>query len=272
MITRVGYALLAVGLLTLAAIFVIPAFTDRPHGFPKVDASAEVAGQSCEQATQTAAALTKDAKLDRARLAYLWILSHCDAAPVLPDAMLQAGSLFAYRMNEAHDAQLVYEEFLRRFPDHAEAGDVTFNLARLEIDGGDYSAAIAHLTMVAQRYPTSWHEESAKFLAMRAAEMLTADRHSRRTVFGQLAQFIPNNFASVLLLLTAVGPSVIQTVHKARGESVSERAKWMIPAIIIGLTVLNYTINNVDSARRNKLLMEKLDRLAAPSVQPRPES
>jgi outer membrane protein assembly factor BamD (BamD/ComL family) len=267
MIARVCYALLAVSLLTLAAVFAVRVSRARHHGLPNVEPSADVAGQSCEQAAKTAQTLTKGAAFDRARLAYLWILSHCDNSPVLPDAMLQAGSLFGHLMNEPHEAQRVYETFLHRFPDHPETGDVIFHLARLEIDAGDYSAAVAHLTTLAKRYPNNWHEESAKFLASRAAEMLAAERHSRRTVLGQLAQFIPNNLASLLVLLTAVGPSVIQTVHKARGESASERSKWMVPTIVIGLTILNYTINNVDSARRNKLLMEKLDRLAA-AVQP----
>jgi len=268
MIARVCYALLAVSLLTLAAIFAVRVSRARHHGLPNVEPSAEVAGQSCEQAAETARTLTKAAAFDRARLAYLWILSHCDDSPVLPDAMLESGSLFGHLLDKPHDAQLVYESFLHRFPDHPEAGDVTFHLARLEIDAGNYAAAVAHLTTLAQQYPNSWHEESAKFLASRAAEMLAAERHSRRTVFGQLAQFVPNNLASLLVLLTAVGPSVIQTVHRARGESASDRSKWMIPTIVIGLTVLNYTINNVDSARRNRMLMEKLDRLAAASVQP----
>ncbi len=236
---------------------------------PVVEAPAEVAGRSCEQGIAKARELTTSAAFDRARLVYLWFLRHCKSSASLPEAMLEAGSLLGHLAYQPREAQRVYAEFLRRFPAHPEAGTATYHLARLEIDAGDYTAAVGHLTALAQRYPHSWHEESAKFLAAKAAEMLAADRHRRRTVLGQLTELIPNNLVSLLALLTAIGPSVSQTLSKARGESPSHRprVRWVIPSLIVGLTLLNYLINNVDSARRNRIVMDKLDRLAAVGVQ-----
>ena len=268
MIARVCYALLAVGLLTLAGSFAVRLHRGRQQALPVVEAPPEVAGRSCEAGIEKARELTKSAALDRARSVYLWLLSHCDDSSVLPQVMLEAGSLFGHLLNQPREARLVYEQFLRRFPTHPEAGDVTYHLARLEIERGDYTAAVAHLTTLAQRYPNSWHEESAKFLAVKAAEMLAAEKRTRRTFFGQLKQLVPNNFASLLALLTALGPSVIQTVTKAR-EAAKEglRGRWAVPSVIIGLTLLNYVINNVDSARQNRQLLEKLDRLTKGGVQ-----
>jgi tetratricopeptide (TPR) repeat protein len=230
-----------------------------------------VAGWSCEAGVEKARELTRQGALVRARLVYLWFLSHCNSSPALPDAMLEAGSLFGHLLHRPDEARRVYAEFLRRFPTHGEAGNATYHLARLEIDAGDYATAVAHLTALAQRYPNSWHDESAKFLAAKAAEMLAADRHRRRTVIGQLAELVPNNLVSLLALLTAIGPSMIQTMSKARGASFADRprVRWVMPSLIVGLTLLNYLINNVDSARRNRILMDKLDRLAAVGVQSR---
>ena len=268
MIARLGYILLAIALLTLAGVFAFRLHRGRPRVLPVVEAPAEIAGRSCEEAIEKARELTKSAALKRARLAYLWLLSHCDNSPVLPDAMLEAGSLFGHLLHQPREAQLVYQQFLRRFPNHPEAGDVTYHLARLEIERGNYTAAIAHLTTLAQRYPDSWHEESAKFLAVKAAEMLAAEKRSRHTFLGQLKQLVPNNVVSLVALLTALGPTLIQTVSKLR-ESVKSgvRIRWAMPTLIVGLTALNYVINNVDSARQNQSLMEKLDRLTGGAVQ-----
>jgi hypothetical protein len=268
MIARVGYTLLAIGLLTLAGVFAFRLHRGRQRVLPVVEAPAEVAGRSCEQGIEKARDLTKSAALERARLIYLWLLSHCDNSSVLPDAMLEAGSLFGHLLHQPREARLVYQQFLRRFPNHPEAGDVTYHLARLEIERGNYTAAVAHLTTLAQRYPDSWHEESAKFLAAKAAEMLAAEKRSRHTVLGQLRQLVPNNLVSLLALLTALGPTVIQTVSKLRESAKTGlHRRWALPTLIVGLTVLNYVVNNVDSARQNQLLMEKLDRLGGGTVQ-----
>ena len=267
MFRRVGYGILAGGLLLLAGIFGVRACNQRARGLPDVAAPAEIAGRSCEEGVEKARQLTKTRALEQARLAYLWLLKHCDHSPVLADAMLEGGSLFGHLLHRPREAQLAYEEFLRRFPTHAEAADATFHLARLELDAGDYTSAVAHLTVLAQRFPTSSHEESAKFLAAKAAEMLAAERRSRRTATGQLAELVPNNLISLLALVTALGPSLIQTVSKARQSDRTDTwSRWMMPSVIVGLTLLNFLFNNIDSARRNRLLVQKLDRLAGTSI------
>lgn len=164
MFARSCYAILAVALLTLAGIFAVRLYRERRQELPVVDAPVEIAGLSCEGAAKKALELTKNGALDQARLSYLWLLSHCEASPVLPDVMIEAGSLFAYLLHRPSEARRVYEEFLHRFSTRPDAGDVTYSLARLEIDSGDYTAAVTHLTTLAQRYPNSWHRESATFL------------------------------------------------------------------------------------------------------------
>jgi hypothetical protein len=89
--------------------------------------------------------------------------------------------------------------------------------------------------------------------------MLAANQRSQRTATGQLWALVPNNVVSLLAVLAAIGPSAIQTMRQARRESA--RWRWMVPALVVGLTLLNSIINNVDNARRNALVMEKLDRL-----------
>jgi len=130
----------------------------------------------------------------------------------------------------------------------------------------DYAAAATHLASLADRYPHSTHEQSAKFLASKAAEMLATEQQSRRTLLGQIAELVPNNVVSFLALSAALGPSVIQVVARARGDAGAQvRLRWVMPAVVVGLTVLNYTLNNIEGARRNRMLMEKLDRLVAVS-------
>jgi hypothetical protein len=61
---------------------------------------------------------------------------------------------------------------------------------------------------------------------------------------------------------------VIQTLQKASKEE-SEAAthrRWTLPGIIIGLTLLNYVINNLDTARQNAQMMSKIDQLLAAGV------
>jgi hypothetical protein len=92
--------------------------------------------------------------------------------------------------------------------------------------------------------------------------MLASERRSRGTATGQLSALVPNNLFSVLALLIAIGPSAIQTLRQAKRESASGRFwRWAVPALVIALMLLNGAINNIDNARRNTLVMEKLDRL-----------
>jgi hypothetical protein len=264
MVARIGYATFALLLVVLAGVFAVRLLRGRPERLPAVAAPAEIAGRPCDEAAGIARELTRERVLDRARLAYLWIVTNCDGAAALPDAMLAGASLLGYLVNQPSEARLVYEDFLRRFPMHADVPQALYHLAKLEIDAGHYAAAVARLTSLADRYPHSAHEQSAKFLASKAAEMLATEQQSRRTLLGQIAELVPNNIVSFLALIAALGPSVIQVVTRARGDAGAPmRLRWVMPTVVVGLTVLNYTLNNIEGARRNRMLMEKLDRLVA---------
>ena len=80
MFARSCYAILAVALLTLAGIFAVRLYRERRQELPVVDAAVEIAGRSCEDAAAKTRELTKNGALDRARLSYLWLLSHCEAS------------------------------------------------------------------------------------------------------------------------------------------------------------------------------------------------
>ncbi len=259
---RLGYALLTIALVALVLLFGARAWRTHRETLPAVAQPSELLGQSCAGDLQTARELVWRDDLDAARTAYLWLIGRCGDSPVLPDALLEAGALFGFRMQRAEEAQRAYETFLRRFADHPGAGDAMYHLAQLEIDSGDYASAVAHLTSLAERDPSGPHEESARFLAARAAEILAADRRVQRSASGQIAALVPNNVFSMLALLVAIGPSAIQTLRQARRESPGATPwRWLIPTTVIALTLLNSIINNVDNARRNALVMEKLDRL-----------
>lgn len=262
---RLPYAVLTVVLLILAVLCVTRLFGGTPS-LPTVSQPDALQGRSCAEALAQARGLTASRAIDRARVAYLWIIETCDGdGAVLPQALLEAGSLLGHLMQRPDEARVAYETFLRRFPNHPNAADALFHLAKLEIDDGDSADATAHLTLLAQRFPDSVHKDSATFLASRASELVVADRRSQRTLLGQLARTVPTNVLSLLALLAAIGPSVIQTVRQARKEEsgAARQRRWMIPGIIIGLTLLNYVINNIDNARQNAQLMNKLDRLLA---------
>jgi tetratricopeptide (TPR) repeat protein len=260
MIRQISYALLTLALLALAAAFGLQKISRRSQSLPTAQLPAELAGRPCEHVLDKARELTKSAP-GRARPVYLWMLSHCDGSPVLPGIMLEAGSLFGHLLHQPREAQEVYEDFLRRFPNHPQADDATYHLAKLEIDAGDYTAAVAHLTALAERYPNSPHQESAKFLASKAAETLAGKRHAFWTLSGQASSMIPNNPFSFVILLIAVGPVVIDWVGRAKRER-----RWLLPSIVIALTLLNYVINNFEAIQRNAQLVERFVRLAAPGV------
>jgi hypothetical protein len=262
MIARIGYGFLAVCLVTLAATFGVRVYEQRRQPLPGVLELPDFAGISCEDGLAKARELTKATQVDRARLAYLWLRTHCASSPLLPDVLLEAGSLCGHLMQRPVEAQQIYQEFLSRFPTHPAADDATYHLAKLEIDGGDYAAAVAHLTALAQRYPDSPHQESAKFLASKAAEMLAADRTTFRSVSGQLGAFVPNNPFSLFALLLAVGPAALEVISKAKRER-----RWLIPTLVLVLTLLNYLVNNWEAFQRNAQLMETFVHLAAAEQQ-----
>ncbi|HUI28384.1 MAG TPA: tetratricopeptide repeat protein [Candidatus Kryptonia bacterium] len=269
MLARIGYAILAVGLFVLIGVFVVRVYRGRPRSLPSVAAPAEIAGQPCQAALETARELTRRRALERARQAYLWLATHCDDSPVQPEALLEAGSLLGHLLNQPHEAQQVYERFLGRFGSQPGADAALYHLAKLRIDAGDYAAAITYLSLLAERYPTSEHRESAQFLTVKAAEMLAARRQALRSVSGQVAQLVPNNFFSLLALLAAVGPSLLQIVVRPKSDfsPARRRLRWVQPSLVVGLTFLNYVMNNLDLARRNADLMEKLDEVSSAVAQ-----
>ncbi|MBI4516104.1 MAG: tetratricopeptide repeat protein [Deltaproteobacteria bacterium] len=262
MIRRLTYTVLTVGLVGLCGLFALRLLGEGTSSLPAASAPEGIRG-SCEDGLGQARELTKNGGAERSYQAYLWLIGQCADSPVLPDILLEAGSLFGHLLEQPGQARRVYEEFLLRFPTHPQADDAIFHLARLEIDAGDYTQAVSHLTTLAQHYPGSEHQESAKFLATKAAEMLAADRRRLHTLPGQLAALIPNNLLSLLAVVAALGPSIIQAASKAQanGGEGQKRRRWMMPVVIIVLTLLNYAINNIESRQRNAALMEKLDRL-----------
>jgi len=268
MVRRLTYTALTGALVLLVILFATRLWGRRQTSLPNVELPRELSGLSCPDALARARMLTRQPALERARVAYLWIVGHCDDPTVLADGLLETGALLGYLMQRPNEARRAYGTFLQRFPGNAGTAEVTYNLARLEIDGGDYAAAVAHLTELAQRFPNSEHEASAKFLAGKAAEMLAADRRARQSLLGRVTAVIPNNFFSLLALLAAIGPSVIQALRQSHGASETKRPRqrWLVPALIVGLTLLNYIINDVRSAQQNRLVMEKLDRLLAVGV------
>jgi hypothetical protein len=258
---RVFYGVLTAVLVILAVLCLVRLIGKTPS-LPAMAQPEAIRGRSCAQSLRHARVLTTS-DADGARQTYLWIIANCETdAEVLRTALLEAGSLLGHLMDRPDEARMAYEEFLRRFPNERAAADALFHLAKLEIDAGDSPGAVAHLTLLAQRFPDSAHTESATFLAGRAADLVSAERRRQGTVLGQLARTVPTNALSLLALLAAIGPSVIQTVRQTRKETATQR-QWMMPGIIIGLTLLNYIINNIDSARRDTQMMDKLDQLIA---------
>jgi hypothetical protein len=267
---RIGYALLTALPALLIVVFVARSCGRDRAALPSVAERPEViAGLPCDAALSAARQLVKGGALEHAQTAYLWIVEHCDDPSLLPDALLEAGSLFGHLLDRPQLAAAAYATFLRLFPTHEGAADATYHLAKLEIDAGNYAAAVAHLTALTRRYPAGRHAESARFLAGEAAEMLAADRRSQRTVAGQVSALVPNNLLSVLALMVAIAPSVIQTVRQAKRDTASGAVRWpwLVPAIVILLTLFNSALNNIDNARRNTLVMDKLDRLLEAQAQ-----
>jgi hypothetical protein len=260
---RLAYALLTAILVTLIVLFGVRAWSGRLRALPRVEPPPRIAGRSCAEGLQTARGFARGGGLDQARPAYLWLAAHCEDSAVLPDVTLEAGSLLGHLMHRPREARQMYELFLQNFPTHPGAADATYHLAKLELDAGNYAGAVAHLTALTDQFPDSGHAESARFLTARAVELLAAHQRAERSLAGQLAALVPNNVFSFLVLLIAVGPAVISSVRQARGESGAFPARWSVPAIVIGLTVLNFVINKVDNGRRDALVMDKLDRLLA---------
>jgi hypothetical protein len=92
--------------------------------------------------------------------------------------------------------------------------------------------------------------------------MLAADRTTFRSVSGQLGALVPNNPFSFFALLLAVGPAALELISKAKREQ-----RWLIPTLVLALTLLNYVVNNCETFQKNAQLMEKFVRLAATEQQ-----
>jgi hypothetical protein len=63
---------------------------------------------------------------------------------------------------------------------------------------------------------------------------------------------------SLLALVAAIGPASIQAVRQSKTD---KRWRRVLLGIVIGLTLVNYAMNNVDNARKNNQVMEKLEKL-----------
>jgi outer membrane protein assembly factor BamD (BamD/ComL family) len=207
-------------------------------------------GLSCADGLTKARELARTSP-EQGRLAYFWLFSQCAESPVLPDAMIEVGALLAYHLQKPTEAQQVYVQFLNRFPSDPAVADVLLQLAKLELDRGDYASAVNHLTELVQNHPDSSHQESARFLAERAATMLAADRQAVRTPLGQLRQMIPNNAASVLMLVMGFIPVVYTASNAAQKFKAAQRSGVkLLLALVIVCIFANFFINNFNKAQQ----------------------
>ena len=242
--------LLGVGLLGLLITFGVQMWGHPEPRLPVVTEFPAMDGLSCTDGLAKARELARTSP-EQGRLAYFWLFSHCADSPVLPDAMIEVGALLAYHLQKPAEAKQVYVAFLDRFPSDAAAADVLLQLAKLELDEGDYASAVTHLTDLVQRFPDSSHQESASFLAARAAEMLAVDRQKVRTPVGQLRQMIPNNVVSVLMLVMGFIP-VVYSASRAAEKLRSEQRTGMklVLALVIVCIFANFAVNNFKKAKQ----------------------
>lgn len=255
---RFAYALVAAVLCVGVGMFAVQSGGQRGGGLPVVAQPDGFAELSCSAGVDRARSLVRSGAVDAAAQAYLWLAVGCADDRMLPDILLEAGSLFGHMLRNPAWARASYERLLDCCSGADGADTATYQLARLEIDDGDFAAAVSHLTILAERYPTTPHIESARVLSLRAAEMLTARRQESRTVSGQVRELVPNNAWSVLAVIAAVGPAMMEAFRRARDATGVSR---LAPTAILALTILNYFINNAESARRDADILAKLEGL-----------
>lgn len=243
-------AIVGIGVLVLLIAFGVERWRPRVSPLPVVTELAGMDGLSCTEGLGRARELVRAAP-EEARLAYFWLLNHCEHSPELPEVLIEAGALLAYHLQKPEEARQVYREFLERFPTDQSGADVLLQLAKLDLDAADYPAAVSRLTQLTQQYPGSQHQESAQFLANRAAEMLAADRQSVRTPLGQLRQMVPNNVASALMLLIGFIPVVYTASNAAQKLKQTQRTGGkLVIALVIVCIITNFVINNFKKAQQ----------------------
>jgi len=242
--------LLGAGLLVLLVAFGAQKWMKREPPLPVVTELQDMDGLSCADGLEKARELSRIAP-DQGRLAYFWLFSQCAESPITAEAMIEAGALLAYHLQKPAEAEQVYARFLDQFPTEPAAADVLLQLAKLQLDKGDYASAVTRLTQLVQDFPDSPHQESARFLADRAAELLAADRQSVRTPLGQLRQMVPNNVGSALMLLMGFIPVVYTATNAAQRLRETQRAgvKLLI-ALVIVCIFTNFFINNFKKAQQ----------------------
>jgi tetratricopeptide (TPR) repeat protein len=242
--------LLGAGLLVLLVAFGAQKWMKREPPLPVVTELPGMDGLSCADGLAKARELSRTAP-DQGRLAYFWLFSQCADSSIIAEAMIEAGALLAYHLQKPAEAEQVYARFLNRFPTDPAAADVLLQLAKLQLDKGNYASAVTHLTQLVQDFPDSSHQESARFLADRAAELLAADRQAARTPLGRLQQMVPNNAASVLMLVMGFIPVVYTASNAAQKFKATQRtgAKLLL-ALVIVCIFTNFVINNFKKAQQ----------------------
>jgi len=252
---------LGAGLLVLLIAFGAQNWLKRDSPLPVVTELPGMDGLSCTDGLARARELSRTSP-DQSRLSYFWLMTHCADSPVLQEAMLEVGALLAYHLQQPTEAQQVYQLFLHRFPSDPAAADVLLQLAKLELDKGDYSSAVSHLTELVQRYPDSSHQDSARFLAERAAEMLAVDRQAVRTPLGRFRQMVPNNAASVLMLVMGFIPAVYTAISTAQNFKTAKGkgAKAMLALVII-CTLGSFAVNDFKKAQETARLDTEISAL-----------
>jgi tetratricopeptide (TPR) repeat protein len=254
-------SVLGAGLLVLLGAFVVKTWMQREQPLPVVTELPGMDGLSCDDGLSRARDLARPSP-EEARLAYFWLFNRCADSAVLPDVMIEAGALLAYHLQKPAEARQIYAAFLERFPSDAAAADVMLQLAKLALDDGDYATAVTYLTDLVQRYPDSTHEESAQFLAERAAEMLAVDRQTVRTPLGQMRQFVPNNAVSVLMLAMGFVPVLYTAGNAAQKLKSAQRTSVkLLLALVIFCIFTNFFINNFKKAQQIEQLDTKISAL-----------
>lgn len=248
---RTGWVWYAIAAALVAALLVplaLQMYASRDRPLPVVTDMPENLGLTCEEVLQNARELAISDP-GKARQTYLFFFHLCPDTAEMPHAMIEAASLLSYRLESPREARRVYTEFLGRFPTHPDASAAMLQLAKLELDAGNYASAVAHLTRLTNRYPNSLHEESARYLAERAAEMLASDRQSPWTILGQIRQLVPNNFKSILAILVALVPFAAKAIHRYVSGPRTGKSLALLLLLLVCL-ITNYFMNIVERSKQ----------------------
>ena len=238
---------------------------------PPVPLSAEFLAMNDDEQFDYAGEALGQGRSQEAYAAYAHLAQHAAEPDRREEAELLQAGLLARDLDRPKTARAMYAQLAERSPAGPWAQAALMRKAVVELDLGHWDYAARTLERFQVAYPDSPLRDQAAVLVARCREVAEEEAalRAREPVAAKVtATTLPNNYVSLVALLSSVGAPIVWLLIGFHGSPErsnqlrSSRRLWGMLFLFVSLLVVNFLTNNYENQQTTREILRALSALA----------